>query len=281
MVQTIALEHSELRIRQIDLGPSLDGDSALIDELLSRSTERRVALHGAERSVARLTRIPDANAHGAGVLSVPSSELFRLCIRKRGSLDDLTIEQFPRSRPGPGQVELRVAYAGLNFRDVLNALDLYPGDAGPPGGECAGFVTMVGDGVSSVQPGDRVMAIAPASFANYVTVDANLVVPLVAGQTLEDAATIPIAFATAWQCLIQFANLKPGERALIHAASGGVGQAAIQLAQAVGAEVFCTASPEKWAVLRSLGVEHVFVPAPSTSRDRSIDLPEVRASTSY
>ena len=260
MAQTIALEHPELQFRQLDLGPDWDERDrrALFEEIWTPTADRRVALHGRRRYVARLARIENGTACTPDVPPNLDAECFRLTIAKRGSLDDLAIEKSRRVRPGRGQVEIRVAFAGLNFRDVLNALDLYPGDAGPLGAECAGTVTAIGDGVSAVQPGDHVIAFAPMSFAEYVTTDTELVARVPASHTLEEAATIPIAFATAWYTLVEMAGIRRGERVLIHAASGGVGQAAIQIARHAGAEVFCTAGSEKRAVLKALGVEHIF-----------------------
>ena len=260
MAQTIALEHPELQFRQLDLGADWDerDHRTLFEEIWSPTLERRVAFHARRRRVARLVRVESATARKPLGLQIPDAEAFRLTIPKRGSLDDLSIQKTYRLRPGSGQVEIRVSFAGLNFRDVLSALDLYPGDAGPLGGECAGTVTAVGRGVSAFQPGDRVIAIAPSSIASYVTVDWEFVFPCLASQSLTEAATIPIAFATAWYTLIKLAEIRRGERVLIHAAAGGVGQAAIQIARHAGAEVFCTASSAKWDVLKSLDIEHVF-----------------------
>ena len=260
MAQAIALEHPELQLRQIDLGADWNDDDgqALFEEVWCPGADRRVALHRRQRRVARLVQIESPAVRDANAVAIPQAEGFRLAISERGSLDNIAIERFRRQPPGPGEVEIGVAYAGLNFRDVLNALGLYPGDAGTLGGECAGTVTAVGDGVPALRPGDQVIAIAPAAFADHVTTDARLVVASPFSGALAEAATIPIAFATAWHTLIDLAGLRRGQRVLIHAASGGVGQAAIQIARQVGAEVFCTAGSQKRAVLESLGVEHIF-----------------------
>ncbi|HUN44153.1 MAG TPA: SDR family NAD(P)-dependent oxidoreductase [Acetobacteraceae bacterium] len=267
--QAVALEHPELQLRQIDLGADWadeDGD-ALIAEVWSPGAERLVSLHSRRRQVARLARIENIVGRDPDAIAIPHARGFRLAISERGSLDNLVVDQFRQQPPGPGQVQIEVAFAGLNFRDVLNALGLYRGDAGALGGECAGKVTAVGDGVQTLRPGDQVLAIAPAAFADYVTTDARLVVAVPPSCTLAEAATIPIAFATAWYTLLDLAGLRRGERVLIHAASGGVGQAAIQIARHVGAEVFCTAGSQKRAVLEALGVEHIF-------DSRKLDFPE-------
>jgi NADPH:quinone reductase-like Zn-dependent oxidoreductase/acyl-coenzyme A thioesterase PaaI-like protein/acyl carrier protein len=155
------------------------------------------------------------------------------------------------------EVEIAVEASGLNFRDVLNALGEYPGDPSPLGLECAGRITAVGAKVTSFLPGDPVLAVAQGSFGSSVTIDARYVAPRPPGMSAEQAATIPIAFLTAWYGLFDLASLKKGERVLIHAAAGGVGLAAVQLALRAGAEVFATANPRKWPVLEALGVRHL------------------------
>ena len=176
----------------------------------------------------------------------------------RGQLDNVALQPANRQAPGPGQVEIKVRATGLNFRDVLNVLDLYPGDPGPLGGECAGEIVAVGPGVERFKPGDAVVGLAPASFASYVTTLAEFVGPKPEHLSFEEAATIPICFLTVQYALRRLGQIQPGERVLIHAASGGVGLAAIQIARQVGAEIFATAgSPRKREYLRSLGIQHV------------------------
>jgi myxalamid-type polyketide synthase MxaB len=165
-------------------------------------------------------------------------------------------------------VEIEVAANALNFRDLLIALGLledhYAKALGierardvPLGFDCAGTVVAVGEGVTDLQAGDAVMAPAAGSSASFVTVSRNLVVPIPAGFGFEAASAIPTVFFTAYHALLRMARLKAGERVLIHAAAGGVGLAAIQLAQHVGAEIFATASPGKWDYLKGQGVAHV------------------------
>ena len=149
--------------------------------------------------------------------------------------------------------------AGLNFRDVLKALDEYPGDPGPLGDR----VTEMSWRSGQASPGSRwVSGSSPSptgSLASDVVARADLTVPLPASLSYEEGASIPIAFTTAYFTLIHLAHLKRGERVLIHAAAGGVGLAAVQLAKRLGAEVFATAgSPAKRAYLESLGVRQVF-----------------------
>lgn len=250
------LEHPELGYTAVDLDPEETATSQaarLFAELFAQDAvaeaERQIALRKQGRYVARLAELGDT-ASGPGRLVIGTEPA------QRGSLDALELRPCVRRSPGAGEVEVRVQTAGLNFRDVLNVLDLYEGQP-PLGGECAGVVVAVGQGVVGLAPGDAVVALALGSFAEYVTVDARLVAP-VRGLDFVAAATLPTAFVTARLSLQDCAGLRPGERVLIHAGAGGVGQAAIQLAQQTGAEVFATASPDKWEALRALGVRHLY-----------------------
>jgi NADPH:quinone reductase-like Zn-dependent oxidoreductase len=156
-------------------------------------------------------------------------------------------------------VELRVLAAGLNFRDVLNALGMYPGGPVPLGTECVGEVVGVGGNVPHLRVGDLAVGVAFGSIATHVTTSATLFVRAPNALAVADAATIPIAFLTAYLALTEIARLRRGDRVLIHAAAGGVGLAAVQLAVRAGAEVIATAgSPAKREFLRRLGVRHVF-----------------------
>jgi len=190
--------------------------------------------------------------------AVPGDVPLRLDAPGNGVLDDLVWRPAARRGPGAGEVEVQVEAIGLNFRDVMVALGLYPGETGAFGGECAGRIIAVGAGVQGFAPGDPVMVAAPGSFATHVTAPAHLVAHRPAGLTPEQAATIPVAFLTAAHALRTVGALETRERVLIHAAAGGVGLAAVQIAQQVGAEIFATAgSVEKRAFLSSLGVPHV------------------------
>ncbi len=163
---------------------------------------------------------------------------------------------------GPGQVEVQVHATGLNFSDVLKAMGLYPGitdEIVPLGIECAGVVTAVGTGVQRFRAGDAVMGVVPYSLASHALTAEYALVAKPELLSDAEAATIPITFLTAYYGLVRLAQLQRGERVLIHAAAGGVGLAAIQIAQQIGAEVFATAgSDPKRDFLRSLGVRHVF-----------------------
>ncbi|MER5647594.1 SDR family NAD(P)-dependent oxidoreductase [Streptosporangium sp. NPDC002524] len=165
--------------------------------------------------------------------------------------------------PGAGKVRIRVHAAGLNFNDVLRGIGMLGEQSEPLGYglECAGEVTAVGDGVTGLAPGDRVVTLVAeiGAMASHVTVDARLAVPIPADLGFTEAATLPAAYVTVVYGMERLARLEAGDRVLVHAAAGGVGQAAVRLARRAGAEVIATAgSPGKRAWLREQGVEHVF-----------------------
>ena len=259
LAKSVDLEHPELGCTRIDLDPEGDAEelAALSEELLLSSTEREVAFRNGTRYVARL--VPRAPKHSSGaVLDVPHAESFRLDISRPGNLENLLLRGASRPEPQPGEVEIRVNAAGLNFRDVMNAAGVYPGGPIPFGAECSGTISAVGSSVTDMKPGDEVIAVASGSFSAFTTADARAVVPKPPTFSFGQAATIPIAFLTAYYSLHYLAKLSRGERVLIHAAAGGVGLAAVQLAQHAGAEIFATAgSSEKRAYLKSMRVPHV------------------------
>ena len=182
-----------------------------------------------------------------------------------GNLDELTWVKRARRAPGSGEVEIEVAYAGLNFRDVMWSLGLLPeealedGFAGPTVGfECSGRVVRVGEGVTQFAAGDSVIAMAPACFASHVTVSARAVAAAPQAVALRDAATIPVAFLTACYALEYLARIRAGEWVLIHGAAGGVGLAAVQVAKRHGARIIATAgTDEKRGLLKMFGADHV------------------------
>ena len=273
LARSIAVEHPDLRCRSIDLDPArpADGLDDVAADLLAGGAEDRVAYRSGRRYVARLVRSALARAVAGGDPS--DRRPVSLEIAERGVLDRLELQPVARRQPGEGEIEIQVAAAGLNFRDVLNALGVYEGEPGPLGSECAGRVVSVGPGVTHLTVGDDVLGMAPASFRSYVTAPAGPFVVKPRSLSIEEAATIPVAFLTADFALNRLARLARGERVLIHAAAGGVGLAAIQLAQRAGAEIYATAgSPEKHAYLRSLGVEHIMSSRSLGFADRILEL---------
>ncbi len=247
-------EYPALPCTLIDLDPAGaagDGPSreAVLEILGRPAPPAEVALRGDRALVPALTEAPGRTVIGDGP--------FRLDVARRGSLDGLAFQPLARRAPEAGEVEIAVDAVGLNFRDVLNTLGLYPGEPGPPGEECAGRVTRVGPDVTDLQSGDPVIAIASGCLASHVTVAAGLTRPLPGGLDPVHAAALPVACLTAAVALLHRGGLRAGERVLIHAGAGGVGLAAIHLAHQAGARVFATAHPDKWPVLRALGVEGV------------------------
>jgi NADPH:quinone reductase-like Zn-dependent oxidoreductase len=165
--------------------------------------------------------------------------------------------------PGPGEVLVGLRANGVNFRDVLITLDMYPDSANILGSEGAGVVLAVGDGVTGFAPGDRVMGVLDG-IGTTALVDHRALVHVPDGWSFTEAAAIPVAFLTVHHGLRGLADAKPGDRLLVHSGAGGVGIAAITLAKAWGLEVFATASPAKWPLLRSLGLDDDHI---ASSRD--------------
>ncbi|MFE3738576.1 SDR family NAD(P)-dependent oxidoreductase, partial [Streptomyces sp. NPDC059134] len=203
----------------------------------------------------------------AGPTLLPPAEgPWRLDSTARGNLDALTLRPSPEvlEEPEGREVRIEVRAAGLNFRDVLNALGMYPGEAGLLGAEAAGVVTAVGPDVTGLAVGERVMGMVPGGLATDTLIDERFLTRVPGTWTDEEAASVPLVFLTALYGLTELAGLSAGERVLIHAGAGGVGMAAIQLAQHLGAEVFATASEGKWETLRSLGLDDDHI---ASSRD--------------
>jgi len=264
LVRTLALEHPELRSVSIDLParPSPRDWEALIAELRATTPESQIAYRNGERYVARLVR------HRAAPKPERSAGPFRLQLAEYGSPDHLRIVPLERRAPGPGEIEMEVKACALNFRDVLIALGLLKEHYAEAFGiaraedirlgfDSAGVIVGVGEGVTDFKVGDAVMSSAVGSSASFLTLPQTDVVHMPARLSFEAAAAIPTVFFTAHYGLLQLAKLRAGDRILIHAAAGGVGQAAVQLAKAAGAEIFATASRGKWEALRAQGIRHV------------------------
>ena len=152
-----------------------------------------MAYRAGERRVARLRHLRTARP---AALEAPRGQPYRVEITSRGQLDHVALRPMVRQHPGPARWKSRSGATGLNFRDVLNVLNLYPGDPGPLGGECAGEVVAVGAGVERFKPGDQVVALAPASFASYALTLGQFVAVKPEHLSFEEAATIPICFLT-------------------------------------------------------------------------------------
>jgi NADPH:quinone reductase-like Zn-dependent oxidoreductase len=177
-----------------------------------------------------------------------------------GGPEVLRVEERPDPDAGPGEVLIDVKAAGINFADTMARVGLYPDAPKPPcvlGYELAGEVESVGDGVAKYKPGDRVVAGTRfGGQASMVSVPEGQVLPLADRLSFEQGAAIPVNYSTAYSGLVIMGGLKEGDRVLIHAAAGGVGTAAVQIARMLGAEVFGTASASKHDKIRELGVDH-------------------------
>jgi NADPH:quinone reductase-like Zn-dependent oxidoreductase len=182
-------------------------------------------------------------------------------ITKHGPPEVLQVRERPApERPLGDQVLVEVKAAGINFADTMARMGLYPDAPKPPcvvGYEVAGTVTAVGPGVEGVEPGDRVMAGTRfGGYAEHILAKASDVIPLPDRLSFEQGAAVPVNYATAWAGLVRYGSLQPGERVLLHAAAGGVGISATQIAKRHGAEVWGTSSPGKHETIRELGVDH-------------------------
>lgn len=182
----------------------------------------------------------------------------QIWIPKIGGPEVLEVRDGPEPATGPGQVRIQVRAAGVNFADIMARLGLYPDAPKLPavvGYEVAGTVDAVGEGVSGVNKGDRVLALTRfGGYAEQVVVSAGQVTPLSDDLSFEVAAAVPVNYLTAWIMLVHLGNLHPGERVLVHGVGGGVGQAALQICLWRGAEVLGTASAPKHARLLERGV---------------------------
>jgi acyl transferase domain-containing protein/acyl carrier protein len=255
--KAIAIEHPELRCARIDLDPAEHADEVqlLFEEIWCPDREDQVAFRERTRFTPRLAR-RTAPIRPAG--SGADDQQLQLEIQQPSLLESLKLRSVARRAPGPGEVEIRVRAMGLNFRDVLTALGMYPSSDLALGGECAGVIERVGAGVENWKPGDEVMALSPGSFGTFAVTRAQFLARKPAGMGWAEAASVPVAFLTAAYGFGHLAKLVKGQSILIHAAAGGVGLAAVQLARLAGAEVYATAgSEEKRGYLRSLGVRQV------------------------
>ncbi|MCP3803256.1 SDR family NAD(P)-dependent oxidoreductase [Allokutzneria sp. A3M-2-11 16] len=210
------------------------------------SGEPHVVVRDGSLFAPRLTR-PDAG------LTVPGPE-WRLAVAEPGTVDGLALVTAPREPLGDGQVRIGVRAAGVNFRDVLITLGMYPGD-GVLGSEVAGVVLEAAQG-TGFAPGDRVFGLVPAGIGPVAVADARMIATIPEDWSFARAASVPVVFLTAYHALVGLGGLKRGQSVLVHSAAGGVGMAAVQIARHIGAEVFGTASPAKWDAT-GLDADHV------------------------
>jgi acyl transferase domain-containing protein len=251
--RVIAREMPSLACTMVDLDPESDDWRELWRELGSEPGESQVLLRRGKRYVSRLEPVAFGTA-------CP----FRIGIDRYGQLDGLQPKPLEIPRPGKGEVLIRTEVVPVNFRDALNALGMLPDYAAelgirsaaamPFGFECGGTIAAVGEGVTEFASGDRVIA-GPitGALATHVIADARRVI-----KGPSELACLPVVHMTASYALETLAKLRPSDRVLIHAAAGGVGMAAVQLAQRIGAEIYCTAHPDKWPALQAMGVTRLW-----------------------
>ncbi|MEU0163402.1 SDR family NAD(P)-dependent oxidoreductase [Streptomyces sp. NPDC006261] len=256
------------RVQLVDLDTSRESARSLGRAIASRLSQ--VAL----RQGAWLT--PEPVPLTGRLLDVPAGEgAWRLDFVGRGTPGDLALVDWPEADAPlrEGQVRVALHTAGVNFRDVLLTLGVVEPRAGVPDGEGqqsvegAGVVVETGPGVGGLRAGDRVMGLFDGIGPVSVT-DERLLAPVPAHWSLAEAAAVPVAYLTAYYGLVELGRLRAGERVLVHTATGAVGFAARQLARHVGAEVFATASPAKWPVLRSAGFDADHI---ASSRDDAFE----------
>ncbi len=234
----------------------VDSDAPLDD-----STVAQVLAAGEPQVLLRGGVVHTARVHGSravdALLVPPSDRPWRMGMSTKGTFDNLRLEPIPDADAAlrPGQVRVAVQAIAANFRDVMIALGLYPDDDAVMGVECAGIVIETAADTARFGVGDRVTGLFPEGTGTIAITDERLLMATPSGWSHTEAVTAPVVFATAHYALRHLANVQPGQRVLVHAATGGVGMAAVQLARHLGVEVFATASRGKWDTLRALGFD--------------------------
>lgn len=262
LIRVIGTEHPHLTATQIDIDEAT-GVEQVAQQLLSGSDEDETAWRNGRWYTARLCLAPLRPEERQTTVAHLERDRMRLQIRTPGDLESMELVSCEHVPPGPGQIEVAVSASSINFADVLVAFGRYPAfDGRLPqlGIDFAGVVTAVGPDVTDHKVGDRVGGLcADGCWGTFVTCDARLAATLPAGLTDAEAAALTIATATAYYGLNDMARIKSGDKVLIHSATGGVGQAAMAIARAAGAEIFATAgSEQRRQLLRDMGVEHVY-----------------------
>ncbi|HEV2639065.1 MAG TPA: SDR family NAD(P)-dependent oxidoreductase [Actinocrinis sp.] len=261
LVRTAQSEHPGRFVLADDGAGPGDAGSGRAWAALADGDEPQLALRSDDLLAPRL-----AHAAGGGNLLPPVPPgPWRLETTGDRTLEGLTLAPCPAPGAALGPLEVRVAVraAGLNFRDVVTALGMIPGES-DLGSEGAGVVTEVGGDVPDLAPGDRVLGCWTNAFGTEAVTDHRLLARIPGDWTFEQAASVPVAFLTAYHGLFDLAGLRPGESVLVHAGAGGVGSAAIQLARHGGARLFATAGEGKWPVLRSAGLDDAHIASSRT-----------------
>ncbi|MFI4954278.1 MAG: SDR family NAD(P)-dependent oxidoreductase [Gammaproteobacteria bacterium] len=275
LIKTAILEHPELHIRQLDLssGEALEPLLAWLEK--DSDEESLFAYRDHQWYVARIVTAQEAlKAHQQ--LLIPAHR-YQLIKSASGAIEELTLREQSLLSPQGTQVVIAPRAVGLNFRDVLNTMNLYPGDPGPLGIECAGVITAIGEEVTKYHVGDEVLGLVSGGFASEVITDERIIIHKPQDLSFNEASAIPVVFLTAYYSLITLAKLQAGETVLIHAGTGGVGLAAIQIAQYCKANIIATVgSAEKRDYLTALGIEHVLDSRSLTYREAIRDITQQR-----
>lgn len=277
-------ERPQLKLSSLDIGnDGVAGAEALANAILAEDAELERVLRGDIWYAPRLEPVTNEHQRPRRITidTKTSGANYSVSLSQPGSLDNIVLREFPMPVAKKGEIVVEIAAVGLNFRDIMAATSILPGEREGDdawwrnlGFEFSGVVKSVGPGVRTHKVGDRVIGLGKGFMRRFAKVEARAASKLPDNLDLNAAATIPIAFLTAEYCLVELGRLKRGESVLIHLGTGGVGLAAIQVARAIGAKIFATAgSDEKRAYLRDLGIEHVM-------DSRSLDFAEeVRAAT--
>ncbi|MCD9878920.1 type I polyketide synthase [Streptomyces guryensis] len=255
-------EHPELRSLLLDVVRTDPGwqQDCVAELLTADDAEDQVALRAGRRFAGRLTHGEPEPSPVLPAWTRPDPA-YHLAPERPGVWEGLMFRPLVRRAPAAGELEIEVTASALNFLDVMKALGTFPDPRGADllGIECAGVVTRVGEGVTDLTVGRRVITCALPAHASHITVRADHVQPVPSNWSDEEAVSLPIAMATAWYALQDVARLQAGETVLIHSAAGGLGLAAVQIARLAGAEVIATAgTADKRAHLKELGIRHVF-----------------------
>ncbi|MEU8825667.1 SDR family NAD(P)-dependent oxidoreductase [Streptomyces sp. NPDC048636] len=263
LLRTARTEHPG-RFAVVDLDDRPGSPAALVSALpaLLAAGEDQVAVRDGEVLLPRLADTP----HRDCLTPPEDTAAWRIGPGAAGTEGGLVAAPAPDTLAplGAGEVRVAVRAAGLNFHDVVVSLGLDP-DQPVLGSEGAGTVLEIGPGVADLVPGDRVMGVFGGAFGPTAVCDRRTLAPIPAGWTFAQAASVPIAFLTAWYGLFDLGGLRAGQSVLVHAATGGVGMAAVQLARHAGAEVYGTASPAKWDVLRGCGLDDAHIASTRTT----------------
>lgn len=264
MGRTIDNEQPDLKFTRIDIIEEEKDFKLLFPILKSQIVENELLIRGEEVFASRLFKDNlEQNQQIQSNKIIQSNGLqFEAITKEPGLLSNIVLQQKVIILPTEDEVQVEVMSLGINFMNLMSALGIYPGKKngfGTLGIECAGMVTKVGKNVQHLKVGDAVFGMAYHSMTSHINVNGNLMQKIPNKLTYNDAATIPVVFLTAYYGLITLGRLRKGERVLIHAATGGVGLSAIQIAQEIGAEVFATAgSEEKRTYLKSLGINNIY-----------------------